>query len=87
MPLVDTDASVLEPVIRDVAEALAPYLDGRVLSFPIENHLAAAVRAITCGGQLTFPARLTQAQHAHHRRGPALPAVGNWAHAPCLSSA
>jgi SAM-dependent methyltransferase len=40
----DTDASVLEPVIRDVAEALAPYLDGRVLSFPIENHLAAAVR-------------------------------------------
>jgi hypothetical protein len=40
----DTGASVPEPVVQEVAEALASYLDGRGLSFPIENHLAAAVR-------------------------------------------
>jgi SAM-dependent methyltransferase len=38
------DASVLEAVIRDVADAVHPYLDDHGLSFPIENHLAAAVR-------------------------------------------
>jgi ubiquinone/menaquinone biosynthesis C-methylase UbiE len=40
----DSDRSVLEPVVREVAEALASYVDDRVLSFPIENHLAQAVR-------------------------------------------
>lgn len=40
----EADASVLEAVVRDVAEALQPYLDDRGLSFPIENHLAEAVR-------------------------------------------
>jgi SAM-dependent methyltransferase len=40
----DSDPSVLEPVVRQVAEALASYVDDRVLSFPIENHLAQAVR-------------------------------------------
>jgi len=40
----DSDPSVLQPVAREVAEALASYLDNRVLSFPIENHLAQAVR-------------------------------------------
>jgi SAM-dependent methyltransferase len=40
----DANASVLDPVIRDVAEALAPYLHEGALSFPIENHLAQAVR-------------------------------------------
>jgi SAM-dependent methyltransferase len=38
------DTSVLDAVIRDVADALQPYLDDHGLSFPIENHLAAAVR-------------------------------------------
>jgi SAM-dependent methyltransferase len=38
------DTSVLKAVIRDVADALEPYLDDRGLSFPIQNHLAAAVR-------------------------------------------
>lgn len=38
------DASMLEAVVRDVADALQPYLDDHGLSFPIENHLAAAVR-------------------------------------------
>jgi hypothetical protein len=32
-----------EAVIRDVAGALQPYLDDHGLSFPIENHLIAAV--------------------------------------------
>jgi SAM-dependent methyltransferase len=40
----DADASVLEPVIADVVEALAFYLHDGALSFPIENHLAQAVR-------------------------------------------
>lgn len=40
----DADASVLDPVIRDVAEALAPYLHEGALSFPIESHLAHDVR-------------------------------------------
>jgi SAM-dependent methyltransferase len=38
------DTSVLEAVIGDVADALQPYLDDHGLSFPIENHLVAAVR-------------------------------------------
>lgn len=38
------DTSVLEAVIRDVSDALQPYLDDHGLSFPIENHLTAAVR-------------------------------------------
>jgi len=40
----DPDPSVLEPVAREVAEALASYVSDQVLSFPIENHLAHAVR-------------------------------------------
>jgi SAM-dependent methyltransferase len=40
----DADPSVLEPVAREVAEALASYVSDQVLSFPIENHLAHAVR-------------------------------------------
>ena len=40
----DSDPSMLEPVVREVAQALAAYVDDRVLSFPIENHLALAVR-------------------------------------------
>jgi SAM-dependent methyltransferase len=40
----DADASVLEPVIAEVVEALASYLHDGALSFPIENHLAQAVR-------------------------------------------
>ena len=38
------DASMLEAVIRDVTDALQPYLDDHGLSFPIENHLATALR-------------------------------------------
>jgi ubiquinone/menaquinone biosynthesis C-methylase UbiE len=40
----DIDPSALEPVAREVAETLAPYIQDEVLSFPIENHLAQAVR-------------------------------------------
>lgn len=40
----EPDTSVLQAVIRNVADALQPYLDDHGLSFPIENHLAAAVR-------------------------------------------
>jgi SAM-dependent methyltransferase len=40
----EADASVLEAVASEVVEALAPYLDERGLSFPIENHLASALR-------------------------------------------
>ncbi|HXZ74885.1 MAG TPA: hypothetical protein VEH31_29020, partial [Streptosporangiaceae bacterium] len=40
----DADPSVLEPVARDAAEALASYVSDQVLSFSIENHLAHAVR-------------------------------------------
>lgn len=38
----EVDASVLEAVVRDVDEALQPYLDERGLAFPIENRLARA---------------------------------------------
>jgi SAM-dependent methyltransferase len=40
----EADPSLLKPVAREVAEALASYVDDGVLSFPIENHLAQAVR-------------------------------------------
>lgn len=40
----DADPSVLEPVAREVTETLASYVDDQILSFPIENHLAQAVR-------------------------------------------
>jgi hypothetical protein len=40
----NSELSVPEPVVREVAQALAPYGDDRVLSFPIENHLAQAAR-------------------------------------------
>jgi SAM-dependent methyltransferase len=40
----DADATALEPAVREVTEALLPYLNDHVLSFPIENHLATAVR-------------------------------------------
>jgi hypothetical protein len=39
----EADATALETVIRDVEEALQPYLDDRGLAFPIENHMAQAV--------------------------------------------
>jgi SAM-dependent methyltransferase len=39
----EADAAALETVIRDVEEALQPYLDDRGLAFPIENHMAQAV--------------------------------------------
>ena len=37
-------AAALEPAIREVTEALQPYLNDHGLSFPIENHLATALR-------------------------------------------
>jgi ubiquinone/menaquinone biosynthesis C-methylase UbiE len=37
-------AAVLEPAIREITKALQPYLHDQVLSFPIENHLATAIR-------------------------------------------
>ena len=40
----DADAAALEPAICEVTEALQPYLHDHVLSFPIENHLATAIR-------------------------------------------
>jgi hypothetical protein len=40
----EPDTSALQAVIADVADALQPHLDDQGLSFPIENHLAAAVR-------------------------------------------
>jgi hypothetical protein len=40
----DMGAAALEPAIREVTEALQPYLEDHILSFPIENHLATAVR-------------------------------------------
>jgi len=40
----DKGAAALEPAIREVTEALQPYLNDHVLSFPIENHLATAIR-------------------------------------------
>jgi len=39
-------AAALEPAVREVTEALQPYLNDQVLSFPIENHLATAVRPV-----------------------------------------
>lgn len=39
----DVDTAVLDAVIRDVDEALQPYVDDGGLAFPIENHLAEAV--------------------------------------------
>jgi SAM-dependent methyltransferase len=42
----EAEVSALDAVIRDVEEALQPYLDDRGLAFPIENHLARAVRSI-----------------------------------------
>jgi ubiquinone/menaquinone biosynthesis C-methylase UbiE len=40
----NADAAALEPAVREITEALQPYLNDHVLSFPIENHLATAVR-------------------------------------------
>jgi SAM-dependent methyltransferase len=40
----DKGAAALEPAIREVTEALQPYLNDHGLSFPIENHLATALR-------------------------------------------
>jgi ubiquinone/menaquinone biosynthesis C-methylase UbiE len=40
----DADRSVLEPVARELTKTLASYVDDQTLSFPIENHLAQAVR-------------------------------------------
>jgi SAM-dependent methyltransferase len=43
----DAGAAALEPAIREVTEVLQPYLNDHVLSFPIENHLATAVRPLS----------------------------------------
>lgn len=40
----DVADAALEPVMREVAEALASYVDDRGLAFPTESHLARAVR-------------------------------------------
>lgn len=40
----DVPDATLEPVARDVAAALADYVDDRGLAFPTESHLARAVR-------------------------------------------
>jgi len=45
----ESDASVLQAVSRDVTRALQPYLDDHGLSFPMENHLAAARPSPTVG--------------------------------------
>jgi ubiquinone/menaquinone biosynthesis C-methylase UbiE len=50
MTLDDGDPSVLNPVVPEVAEALRPYLDERGMSFPMQSHLAEAVRPPIGGG-------------------------------------
>jgi hypothetical protein len=42
--MVEVDAAVVDAVIRDVDAALQPYMSDGGLAFPMENHLAVAVR-------------------------------------------
>jgi hypothetical protein len=40
----DVDTAVVDAVIRDVEAALQPFVSDGGLAFPMENHLAVAVR-------------------------------------------